>query len=217
MRIRDLFESYKDANRIISDVYVLGLGARMGDTNARNVGLMDIKRFKDHASKGRIPSNLKDISMWIGLANKAKTHDDAYSWILSFRGILSDAEDKLPDFDEIISKPNIKITHIANFAAAKKLCSNMRVCVRSSQKDFDMYNKYGALFLVELKGKKYVYEYDKRTGGGTFWDSSNEEHDPIEILSAAGVQSLPKIYYHNNNVEDALEFLNDELSSEYGW
>ena len=217
MKIKDLFESYKDAERIFATAYSLALGDRMGERNAIQVGGMDLHRFKDYASKGLIEPKNKDISKWIGLANSAKTHHEAYSWLLKFRGVLSDAEDKIPSFELIVNRPNIKITFIENFAAAKKLCSNMRVCIRSNAQDFETYNSTGALFLVELKGKKYVYEYDKRTEGGTFWDSSNEEHDPIDILRRSGIKDLPRVVHYNRIVEDAIEFLDMELRSDYGW
>ena len=219
MKIKELFEenvlleSYKDAERIFATTYKLALGDRMGDHNAVQVSKMDLQRFKDYASRGLIGPKEKDISKWIGLANSSKTHHEAYSWLLKFRGVLSDAEDKIPSFELIVDRSNIKITIIENFAAAKKLCSNMRVCVRSNAQDFETYSSTGALFLVELNGKKYIYEYDKRTEGGTFWDSSNEEHDPIDILTRYGIKDLPRVVHHNRVVEDAIEFLDMELRS----
>lgn len=205
-----LVESYKDAEEIIPELYAM---IPFADSETmRTIGLGDVRQFKGHADAGRLDS--PDISPWIGRANRIIRSGDeaeARQFFSDFRSLLSDAEDKIPEFTVVAQSSDIRVTNIENFAAVRKLCGRMNICIRTSKEDFDNYAEHGVLLLFEMRGRKFVYEYDERTDDGSFWDERNNEYSVGEFIDLAGMRELPNIITNERDILDALDVIDDEI------
>ena len=185
--VQILTENYSDAKRIFPDVYKMSrFFNKENNTLHITIANKDIEEFKEFSQDGLINPSDRDISQWIGMANRVETEQEADDFFMKFRKVIGDAEDKIPDFGDIYEDNKIKVVKLDNYAAVKKLCSGMQICIRSSEEYFDDYNEEGALFLIKTRGSNYVYEYNRSTGEGGLWDRGNQEVDIEEFIEEKG-------------------------------
>lgn len=215
--IQIVSENYKVAHDLITQVYVIGLAELVPNPEHRVIfANRDVGFFKEESSAGRITN--KDISPWIRKANTILQIDNritqqqqAKQFYRDFSEVIRDAQDKIPEYDIVARNGMMRVTHLENFAAVKKLCGRMRVCIRSSESDFEKYSTSGVLLLFEFRGRKFIFEYDKRNDDGTFWDERNEEMTPEEFFREYDIRELPRLTSSDKMVRDAFDVLDEVL------
>mgnify|MGYP006426293895 CR=1 FL=1 len=218
--VQILTENYSDAERIFPDVYNM---SRFFDNNNNDAHVMiaksHIEEFKQLAKDGLVDPSDRDISQWIGMANRVETREEADEFFREFVMAIGRANDKLPDYEDIYKDNTIEIIKLENYAAAKKLCSGMQLCIRSSEEDFEKYDNDGVLFLIKTRKNNYVYEYDKFNEDGGLWDRGNQEVDIEKFVEEEGpfdINSMTDRYYKafdNQIDEDAFDSLLTDIET----
>lgn len=202
-----VLESYKDAERIFGNAFTYMKDRRFNgsEERARMFGMIVAKRFQQQAH--RIPPETRDISMWIGLANRVESESDALSFYSSINEVITRAEEMTPAYQVVGEQGAIRVTHLENFAAVKSLCGRMSICIRSNERDFEAYSLSGALFLIEVRGRKFIYEYSTFSNDGTIWNERNEEVDWDEFFDSLNTLYIPSFngVYGDDVVDEALD------------
>jgi len=203
-----LLENFKDAERIIANAFSMSKFFAGDPKGAETYAMVQVRRFRQERDK--IPSDKRDISMWIGKANRVNDRQSADAFFYEFSEVVREAEEKTPAFYVMGQQGPIRVTYLENYAAVKKLCGRMRICIRANPQDFESYNRDGALFLIEVRDRKYVFEYSSITNDGSIWDENNEEMDIMDFFDSLNTLYIPSFPSYDMDIADeAMDFFSD--------
>jgi hypothetical protein len=201
-------ESYKDFKMAIRNAMDSLAEYNSTSTQVRDLisnGTAD--QFKEYVSNNWISGRERDVGHWISMLN------DNPSELRSLRRFLSQIdEDRVPDYTEMRGNNGLVFFQLDNFAASKKFCKDTNWCIVSNERDFESYKKDGALVAVWSSAGKFIFEWNKFNQDFSIWEGANNEIDPDEFASMAGIRSRIRLTSPGTiEVKRMLDLLNADL------
>ena len=212
----NLEESYKDFGSIF-----VSKTLEFDDTASPHSARDQAKYIEQRFVKLQRYMERGDISYWIGRINGTSSlvefEREVYKFRQALNGAAMEMEARTPQYSRVYDDAiSMTIVQLENFVAARKLCSGMRICIKSKPSDFDSYYDEGDLFLVTFKSSplKFVVQTNHMMEDEyAIWDSGNQEIDVGELVLRSVINYVASDHYFIDSKFPGLGRILDDISA----